>query len=41
MIFVDEKSIPLAETALLISALNWMHQATENWEWTNRALWLG
>ncbi len=41
VIFVDEKSIPLAETAMLTSALSWMHQMTESWEWTNRALWLG
>jgi hypothetical protein len=41
VIFVDEKSIPQAETNMLISALNWMHQVTANWEWTNRALWLG
>ncbi|MGA9072277.1 MAG: hypothetical protein WB424_18600 [Terracidiphilus sp.] len=41
VIFVDEKSIPPAETAMLISALNWMHQLMGSWEWTNRALWLG
>lgn len=41
VIFVDEKSIPPAETAMLISALNWVHQVAESWEWTNRALWLG
>jgi hypothetical protein len=41
VIFVDEKNIPPAETAMLISALNWMHQLMGSWEWTNRALWLG
>ncbi|MFZ1086288.1 MAG: hypothetical protein WAN35_15090 [Terracidiphilus sp.] len=41
VIFVDEKSIPPAETAMLVASLNWMHQVTANWEWTNRALWLG
>lgn len=41
VIFVDEKSIPPAETTMLISALNWMHQQTGSWDWTNRALWLG
>jgi hypothetical protein len=41
VIFVDEKSIPAAETTMLISALSWVRQVTESWEWTNRALWLG
>ena len=41
VIFVDEKNIPPAETGMLISSLNWVHQVTERWEWTNTALWLG
>jgi hypothetical protein len=41
VIFVDEKNIPPAETGMLISSLNWVHQVTERWEWTNAALWLG
>jgi hypothetical protein len=41
VIFVDEKSVPPAETAMLVSALYWMHQLTGSWEWTNLSLWLG
>jgi hypothetical protein len=39
-IFIDEKSIPPADTAGLVLALARLAKETENWDWTDRVCFL-